>query len=99
MELPTRHEPSRTSTAPPDPLHDLQTPPPQGFHYSLYKIERPIEERFEIQYCAQLYDMLNQSHQLLNIVYSSVEFAAEAADVFYRQSIFEFNNLYLPCFI
>lgn len=43
--------------------------------------------------------LLNISHQLLNPVYSSRELATEAADVFYRQNVFQINILELPSFV
>ena len=44
-------------------------------------------------------DMLNLSHQLLNPIYFPRELATEAANVFYRQNVFEFNVLSLPSFM
>jgi hypothetical protein len=43
-------------------------------------------------------DLLNRSYQLLNPGYSSCKFATEAADVFYRQNVFEIDILDVPSF-
>ncbi|ERF69647.1 hypothetical protein EPUS_03639 [Endocarpon pusillum Z07020] len=44
-------------------------------------------------------DLLNYSHQLLNPVYSSLSLATEAADIFYRQNVFEISIHDFPSFM
>ena len=72
-------------------------------HYSSIKVYPKLEGRL---LCAKKYytvhgcvDLLNFSHQLLNPAYSSSELATEAADIFYKQNIFDVNILNLPSFI
>ena len=71
-------------------------------HYSSIKVHPKWESRlcakkdYTVHGCV---DLLNLSQQLLNPAYSSHELVTEAADIFYKQKIFDVNILNLPSFI